>query len=43
MLEKARIISQTPNDRNFHIFYQLMSEKIKEIARKQILNFFMEI
>lgn len=34
MLEKSRVIFQAPNDRSFNIFYQLMSEKVKEIARK---------
>lgn len=34
MLEKSRVIYQAPNDRSFNIFYQLMSEKVKEIARK---------
>lgn len=35
MLEKARVTFQAPNDRSFNIFYEMMSEKIKEIARKK--------
>ncbi|KAK4305104.1 hypothetical protein Pmani_022980 [Petrolisthes manimaculis] len=31
LLEKARVISQQPLERSYHIFYEMMSDQIKEI------------
>ncbi|KAK8736478.1 hypothetical protein OTU49_005027, partial [Cherax quadricarinatus] len=31
LLEKARVISQQPAERSYHIFYEMMSDQIKKI------------
>nr|XP_045582183.1 myosin heavy chain, muscle-like isoform X2 [Procambarus clarkii] len=31
LLEKARVISQQPLERSYHIFYEMMSDQVKEI------------
>ena len=34
LLEKARIISQQAAERSYHIFYEMMSDKVATIKRK---------
>ncbi|XP_050734450.1 myosin heavy chain, muscle-like [Eriocheir sinensis] len=38
LLEKARVISQQPLERSYHIFYEIMSDQIKEIKPMCLLS-----
>ena len=39
LLEKSRITYQTPNERCFHIFYNVMSDAIKDLKSKFAFGF----
>ncbi|XP_042212117.1 myosin heavy chain, muscle-like isoform X1 [Homarus americanus] len=38
LLEKARVISQQPAERSYHIFYEMMSDQIKELKPSCLLS-----
>ena len=38
LLEKSRVIKQAPGERSYHIFYQIMSDAIKDLKKKLYLT-----
>ncbi|KAK3868076.1 hypothetical protein Pcinc_026511 [Petrolisthes cinctipes] len=38
LLEKARVISQQPLERSYHIFYEMMSDQLKELKPSCLLS-----
>ncbi|KAK3852426.1 hypothetical protein Pcinc_040988 [Petrolisthes cinctipes] len=38
LLEKARVISQQPLERSYHIFYEMMSDQVKELKPSCLLS-----
>ncbi|KAI1730163.1 myosin head (motor domain) domain-containing protein [Ditylenchus destructor] len=38
LLEKSRVIKQAPGERSYHIFYQIMSDSMKDLKQKLFLD-----